>query len=181
MEFAGAGKILAERLLDLFVTVSNVWKHLAENTYDNTSNAVLGVAALLQVLRDNSENGGGESHVEEAMRFGATGLELLKVLLKLVEGLILVVLARDVSANLGELLKLVFNFFGRSLDVGLDAAEILLVVHLRAGVTDNSAVLGEELVAVLRFVSVCGSQSSPWMASYSQGRREQGTKKTWND
>lgn len=141
-----------------FSTYPGVSKGLYESgqrsiwfTYNDTSNAVLGVAALLQVLGDNGEDGRGQGHVEETMRFGATSLELLEMLFKLVERLILVVLAGDVSADLGEFLKLILNLLGGSLDVGLNAAEILLVVHLRTGITDDSAVLGQELVAVLRF------------------------------
>jgi hypothetical protein len=39
------------------------------------------------------------------------------------------------------------------LDVGLDALEVLLVVHLRPRISDNANILGEEVVAMLRFVN----------------------------
>lgn len=87
------------------------------NTYDNAGNAVLGVTAFLQVLRDNGEDGWRQGHVEETMRLLATLLELLKVLLEVLKGLILVILSGNVGADLGELVKLLLNLLGGGLDV----------------------------------------------------------------
>lgn len=83
------------------------------------------------------------------MGLGATSLELLQVLVKPEEGLILVVLAGDVRAELAEVLELLLNFLGGGLDVRLDTLQVFLVVHLRARISHNLDIFGEELVAIL--------------------------------
>jgi hypothetical protein len=118
-------------------------------TYDNARNAVLGIAVALQVLRNGDENTRRESHVEYPVVLLATLLKLLHVLLELDEGLVLVVLAGNVRAEAAELLQLLLQFLCGSLNVGLDALEVLLVVHLRPRISDNADVLREEVVAVL--------------------------------
>jgi hypothetical protein len=118
-------------------------------TYNDSRNAVLGIAVALQVLRNGNEDAGREGHVEYPVVLLATLLKLLHVLLKLDEGLILVVLTGNVRAEAAEFLQLLLQFLCRSLDVGLDALEKFLVVHLRPRISDNADVLGEEVVAVL--------------------------------
>jgi hypothetical protein len=76
------------------------------------------------------------------------------VLLQLNEGLILVVLARDVRAEAAELFQLLLKLLCWCLDVGLDALEVLVVVHLRPRISDDANVLGEEVVAVLHLVNL---------------------------
>jgi hypothetical protein len=73
-------------------------------TYNDSRNAVLGVAVALQVLGNCGEDAGGERHVEYPVGLTAALLEFLKVVLKLNEGFILVVLARDVCAKTAKLL-----------------------------------------------------------------------------
>lgn len=118
-------------------------------TYNNASDALGGVAASLQVLGDDCEDTRGQSHVEETMSLRATTLELLEVLVKVLEGLVLIVLAGNVCAELAEVLKLLLDLLGGGLHVRLDAPQILLMVHLGAGISDDSDILGEELVTVL--------------------------------
>lgn len=90
------------------------------------------------MLGDDGEDAGRKRHVEKAMGLRATVLELLKVLSELVERLILVVLTRDVGAELAELIELLLNLLGGGFHVGANAAQVLLVVHLRPGVSDDS-------------------------------------------
>lgn len=47
---------------------------------------------------------------------------------------------------------MLLGLLGGGLDVGLYSLEIFLVVHLRARITDNLDIFGEELVAVLQCV-----------------------------
>jgi hypothetical protein len=71
------------------------------------------------------------------------------MILQLNEGLVLVVLAGNVCAVTAELLQLLLELLRGCLDVGLDAPEVLLVVHLRPRISDDANVLGKEVVAVL--------------------------------
>ena len=72
--------------------------------YDYSSDAALGVAVALQVLGNCDENTGREGHVEYPVGLFAALLDFLHVLLELNEGIVLVVLARDVGAEAAELL-----------------------------------------------------------------------------
>lgn len=65
------------------------------------------------------------------------------------ERFVLVVLARHIRTLLQELVKLIFHLLNRCFDVRLDPAEILLSVHLRARISYNVAIFGEELVSML--------------------------------
>jgi hypothetical protein len=121
----------------------------SRDAYNDSRNAVLWVAVALQVLRDWDEDARWERHVEYAVRLLATLLELLEVLLQLLEGLVLVVLAGNVCAEAAELVQLLLDLLCGYLDVGLDALEVLVVVHLRPCITNDAEVLGEEVVAVL--------------------------------
>lgn len=104
------------------------------------------------MLRDDGEDAGRESHIEDTVSLGTAGLELLEVLVEVLEGLILVILTRDVCAKLAEILELLLNLLGRGLHVRLDASEVFFMVHLRTGISDNSDIFGEKLVAVLETV-----------------------------
>jgi hypothetical protein len=86
-------------------------------THNDSGNALGRVAASLEMLRHDGENARRQSHVEDTVSLGATGLEPLKMLVQLEEGLILVVLAGDVGAQLAKLLKLLLDFLGRGLDI----------------------------------------------------------------
>jgi hypothetical protein len=124
------------------------------NAYNNARDAVLGVVVALQVLRDCDEDTGGERHVEDAVVLLAALLELLEVLLKLDERLVLVVLAGNVRAVADKLLELLLQLLCGGLDVRLDALEVLLVVHLCARISDDANILGKEVVAVLENLSM---------------------------
>lgn len=111
------------------------------------------------MLRDCGEDAGGKRHVEDAVVLLAALLELGHVLLQLNEGLVLVVLAGDVRAKADKLLELLLHFLRWGLDVGLDAFEVLLVVHLCARISNDANVFREEVVAVLEVVSVRARRS----------------------
>ena len=132
LERAGALEVLAEGLLD-----------------DDAADALGGVAAALQALRNLGEDAGGQRHVEEAVGLGLALLQLLHVLGQVDEALVVGVLARDVGAQAAEVVELLLDLLGGRLYVGPDAPEVLLVVHFRARITDDLDVIGEELVAVL--------------------------------
>lgn len=117
--------------------------------YNDSGNALLGVAYLLQVLRDNGEDARGKSHVKQTVCLGPVLLDLQQMLLELLERLILVILAGDIGAEFGELLQLVLGLLGRGLHVGLDSAQVLFAVHLGTGISDDSDIFGEELVSIL--------------------------------
>jgi hypothetical protein len=101
------------------------------------------------VLGDCSEDTWWERHVEYPVGLAAAVLEFLQMLLQLNERLVLVVLARDVCAVAAKLVQLLLKLLRGCLDVGLDAPEVLLVVHLRPRISDDTNVLGEEVVAML--------------------------------
>ena len=72
---------------------------------------------------------------------------------QLLEALVFVVLTGDVRAHASKLLQLLLNLLGRSLDVGLYPLEVLLVVHLRARISDDLDIFWEKVVAVLKIWS----------------------------
>ena len=117
--------------------------------YNDTSNAALWVAIALQVLRNCNEDTGRKSHVEDAVGLLAALFNLLHVLLKLDERVILVVLTRDIGAEVAEFVQLLLQVLCGGLDVRLDALEVFLAVHLGARISDDADVLGEEVVSVL--------------------------------
>lgn len=122
---------------------------MGDATYNDTGNAFCGVAASLQVLGDNREHTGRQRHVEQTVRLFAPLLEVFQVLVQVQERVVLVVLAGDICAELAEVLQHLLHIFGRGLDVRLDSAQVLLVVHLRSGIADDLDVLGQELIAIL--------------------------------
>lgn len=86
-------------------------------TYDNTSNAVLGVAVALELVGNGGENARGEGHVVDSVLLLLALLNLLEVLVEVDERVILVVLTGDVGAELAEAVQLLFDFLGGGLDV----------------------------------------------------------------
>jgi hypothetical protein len=87
------------------------------------------------------------------------------------EGLVLVILTRDVRAVATELLQLLLELLCWCLDVGLDALEVLLVVHLCSRISDDANVLGEDVVAVLHLVN----ENAQATANHLQGQKALGT------
>ena len=85
-------------------------------THNNAYDSIFWVTAALQVLRNNGENTGRKSHVEDAVRLIALILKIIENLVEVVEGLILVVLAVDVGTDLQEVVELLLNLLGRGLD-----------------------------------------------------------------
>lgn len=111
LEVPGALKILAERLLNLLrragLSAIVASRHLAlVNTHNDAGEAALGVAVALQLFRHGNENTRRQRHIEDTVLLLALTalLDLLEVLVEVDERLILVVLARDVGAQLAELI-----------------------------------------------------------------------------
>lgn len=101
------------------------------------------------MLRDDCEDAGRKGHVEEPVRGLLAPLEVLEVAVECQEGLVPVVLARDVGTDGAEVGELLLYLLRRRLDVRLDAAEVLLMVHPCTCIADNLDVLWQELVTVL--------------------------------
>lgn len=102
------------------------------------------------------------------------------MLVEALERLILVVIAGDVGAQAAKVVELLLNLLGGSLHVGFDASQVLLVVHLGAGVSHDSDILGQELVSVLRSVSNARQRlkgqeklTKPKSAGYCESRSRQ--------
>jgi hypothetical protein len=74
---------------------------------------------------------------------------LFEVLVEVDERVVLVVLTGDICTKVAEALELLFHFLGGDLDVGLYSSQVLGVVHLCTGISDNLDVLGEEFISVL--------------------------------
>lgn len=119
------------------------------SAYHNASDTLGGVAALLQMLRDNGEYARRQSHVEKAVRLRLADLQLLNMLVQALERLVLVILPRDVGAQTAEVVQLLLDLFGWRLHVGPDAANVLLVVHLGSCIADDFDIFWKKLVAVL--------------------------------
>jgi len=132
-------------------TIAEPWDG---RTYDDSRDPVLGVAVALQVLGDCDEDTWGKCHVEYPVGLLATILDLCHVLFELEEGLVLVVLARNVCAETTELVQLLFNLLCGGLDVRLNSLKVLFMVHLCSRITDNSNILGQEVVSVLFVLSM---------------------------
>lgn len=154
LELSGASKVLAEWFLNL-VHQRDIGQQSSADvgnnaTYNDTGNALCGIAASLQVLGDNSEHARRQSHVKQTVCLFAPLLEVFQMLVEVQEGFILVVLAGHIGAELAEILQHLLHIFGRGLDVGLDSAQVFLMVHLCSGIANDLDVLGQELVAVLK-------------------------------
>jgi hypothetical protein len=164
LELTRRSEILAEWLLD-----------------DDTNDALLWVAVLLQVLGDRDEDTGRKSHVEDTVVLGLALLNLLQVLVKLLEGAILVICTSKVGTDVTESIELIFNLFGWGLDVGADAFDILSVVHLGTSISHNPHIFGQVLVTKL------GEGQSEWRNSTSAlkgclpGQRGQGRSSSLRD
>ena len=118
-------------------------------TYNDSGNALLWIADLLQVLRHRNEHTWRQCHVEDSVRLLPALLQLFQVLPQLDEGLILVVLAGHICADVCELLQLVLKILVWRLDIRLDSLQVFGVVHLRPRIADDLDIFGEEVVAVL--------------------------------
>jgi hypothetical protein len=107
LEVARALKVLAEGLLDLKTIVSICDPTaFAQATYNNTSETALGVAVALELLRNSNENTWRQGHVEDTVGLLSLAalLDLLEVLVQVDKGVILVVLAGNVGAEVAELI-----------------------------------------------------------------------------
>ena len=120
-----------------------------QGTHNNTGNTVLWIAVLLELLGHNRKNTWWKCHVEHAILLLSALLQLLQMLTKSVERLVLVILAVDVGANLQELLQLTLDLLRWCLNGGLNSLEEFFMVHLGSRISDNLDVLWEELVAEL--------------------------------
>lgn len=132
LEFPGALEILSKWLFN-----------------NQACNTFLGVAILLQMLGNGGENARRQCHVEDTVVFRSSFLEVIQVFPKPNERFVLVVLARYIRTLLQKFVKLFFHLLNRCLDVRLDPIEVLLPIHLRARISYNVAIFGEELVSVL--------------------------------
>jgi hypothetical protein len=101
------------------------------------------------MLADRYEDGRRQGHVEDPVGLGLAFLELLQMVLQVHEGLVLVVLTRDVRAQFAKLLQLALHGIRGGLHVGLDAREILGAVHLGTGIADDPNSRREEFIAIL--------------------------------
>lgn len=82
------------------------WARLSRETHNNASETALGVAVALQLLGHSGEDTGRQCHVEDAvllLRLTVV-LDLLEVLVQADEGIILIILARNIGAHLAELI-----------------------------------------------------------------------------
>jgi hypothetical protein len=101
------------------------------------------------MLRNNGEDAGRESHVEQAVGFLLSSLQLRQVAVETHERLISIILAGNVGAQAAEVVQLLFDFLGRGLHVGSDSFDVFIMVHFRSRISDDLDVFGEELVSVL--------------------------------
>ena len=120
--------------------------------YDDAIDAMLAVAAGLEVSSDRDEDGGGESEIEDAIAVLGLirRLDLLEVFLEVLEGRGVLVAARDVAAELLELVDLCGDglVVVGVLDVGGGAFVELGLVHLCARIADDVHVAREEAIAI---------------------------------
>lgn len=139
-------------------------------THNNSGNAVLGIAVAFQVLRHCDEDAGRKSHVEYPVSLLAAILDICQMLLELLERFVLIILPRDVRAQATELFQLLLEILCWCFDVGLDALNVLLVVHLCSRISDDANILGEEVVSVL-FVRSTDMNLKPCHATYKAKER----------
>lgn len=67
LQFSRACQVFPEWLLNLYHHVSAVLSVRNSTTYDNSGNAVSGIAVLLEMLRHRNENARWKSHVEDSV------------------------------------------------------------------------------------------------------------------
>lgn len=134
------------------------------------------------MLRNGDKDTGGKSHVEDPVSLLAVLLNISNSIVELLEGLVLIVLTRDICADRSELFELFFHLFRRGLDVRLDSFEVLGMVHLRSSISDNLDVIGEELVAELDML-VSIKPRNVWEAGRHclQGQKGQGKSSSLRD
>ena len=69
------------------------------------------------MLRDRNEDAGWQSHVEDSIALFSAIFDLFDVLVKHLEGLVLIILASNICADLAEFVQLLFHLFCWGLDV----------------------------------------------------------------
>lgn len=126
------------------------------------------------MLRDNGKNTGRQSHVEKPMGLFSSLLEVFQMLVEMLEGLVSVILSRYIGAERAELLQLLLNILGRRLDIRLDPAQVLIMIHLGTSIADNLDVLGKELIPVLQ-LGLVAPFARPRENTIIPGQREPGT------
>lgn len=104
------------------------------------------------MIGDRDEDTWWEGHVKDSVLFLLILLDFFKMFVEVNERVILVILAGDIRAKLAKALELLFHVLGRHLNIGLHAAQVLGVVHLRTSISYNFDILGEEFVPVLLIV-----------------------------
>lgn len=112
-------------------------KEKGPRTYEDSSNTILRVVVPPQMLRDSDENGRRKSHIEDSVLPLLTLLDLRQMLLQALEGLVLIILAGIVGANVAECVQLLLNLPGGDLNVRPDTPEILRMVHFCAGIAND--------------------------------------------
>lgn len=65
------------------------------------------------------------------------------------ERLVLVILSGNITADRGKLLQLLFHIFCWCLYVGLHPFQVLIVIHFCSGISNDSDVFWQKLVAIL--------------------------------
>jgi len=118
-------------------------------TDNDSSNTAFGITVLLQVMGDGDENARRQGHVEDPILLLLSLLQLLQMFIQLNERAILVVLPRNVCAEAAEGFQLLFNLFCGDLNVGPDPPDVICMVHLCSGISDDLNVLGKEFVSIL--------------------------------
>jgi len=109
------------------------------------------------MLRDCDEDAGRERHVEDPVGLTPTLFERLEVLPQIDEVVVLVILARDIRAEVAEVIELFLNLLCGCLDIGSNSFEELFVVHLRPGIANDFDIVRKEVVSVLTDVSYAGA------------------------
>jgi hypothetical protein len=118
------GLLLLPGRLELAHHVARALEVVSEGLLDDDSvDALVGVAGLLEVLGDGDEDVGRQGHVKDAVAIGRLALgvglvlELDEMVGQLLEVALLVVLARDVGADLEEVANLLSHGRDGRLDV----------------------------------------------------------------
>lgn len=143
-------------------------------TYNDSRNSILGIAVPLQLLRYRNEDTRWQGHVEHSVLLMLASLDLLEVPIEVLEGLILIILTRNVGAELAKALELLLDLFCRHLDVRFHSSQILCMVHFRAGIADDLDVFGKEFVAILSEL-VNNEPFPPIFVIHIPSQRELGT------
>lgn len=143
--------LLLPLLLQITHHLSATLQIFSERFLNNNSIlSLLGVAIILDLFSYGSEYARWEGHVEYSIPIVSTvrGFNLLEVLVEALEIFRRIVLPTDVGAHLDEAVNCRLRNRGDSLQVRSLALVELGFVHLRAGVSDDVQLLGEETILV---------------------------------